>query len=362
MTEAAERTTGHAQRIALPRLRIPLWDEYRQAERFAGVLALVALGAVVPYVVAERMVVVQLCVGIAAALLGLCTWSARGGPAWALGLGMPLVMTLGAAALLHVTGGTCVASSALLALAPPVAMLWSGSERVAWGFHAVALAIALTLLLLGPSPSVPGAEPWITDSRAPWIVPLIATPSFFFARSWTRAHGAWQEEVLAAHAVVAASEARFKAYVENAHDVTAELDGRGRLLFVSSRREPEYALPVAELLGTAGADYLHPDDRSAARATFEKAAAKGRSVLSEPIRYRGSREGWRYLRVAVSPYKTRDGRLRFIAQARDETALVEAQAERDRLIAQLEAALAQSRALLSQRACPHCQVDEPAES
>jgi PAS domain S-box-containing protein len=332
-----------------PRPRIPLWDDYSQAERFAAILAMSALFAVIPYVLAQRMIVAGLCVALAAVLLAMCVWSARGGPAGTLGYGTPIAMTLAGLALLYVTGGTCVASATLLAFAPAVAVLWSGSKGAPWAFLAAALVGAAAAFALMPETPLSGAEPWIADTRAPWITPLLAIPLFFLARSWKHAHAAWQEEVIAAHAVVAASEARFKAYVENAHDVLAELDGRGRVLFVTAKREEHYALPVAELLGTAGGDYLHPDDLPAARVVFEKAAA-GRAAVSGPIRYRGRRDGWRYLRVAVSAYRTREHKLRFVVQARDETAHVEAQTERERLVAQLEAALAQSHA----RACPHC--------
>jgi PAS domain S-box-containing protein len=340
------------RRAPQSRLRFPLWDEYGQAQRFAGVLAFAALFAAVPYLLAERTLVGALCVALAAVLLVLCTWSARGGPNGALGVGTPLAMTIAALALLYVTGGTCVASAALLALVPAVAVLWGGSERIGWAFLASTLASTL-LLLAAPSEIVAGAEPWIADARAPWLIAPLALALFLLARSWASAHGAWRADVIATHSVVAASEARFKAYVENSHDVTAELDGRGRVLFITAKREGHYALPVAELLGTDGGDYLHPDDLPAARRAFEAAAA-GRASVSEPIRYRGSREGWRHLRVAVSSYRTQAGKLRFVLQARDETAAVEAQAARELRVAQLEAELVQREALLSQSACPRC--------
>jgi PAS domain S-box-containing protein len=336
------------------RLRLPLWDDYGQAERFAGILALAALFAAVPYLWAGRTLVAGLCSAVAAVLFALCLGSSRGESHGLLGIGTPLAMTIGALALLYVTAGTCVASAALLALVPAVALLWGGSERIGWLFLGSTLASSLLVLLLAPGEIVAGAEPWIADARAPWLIPPLALALFLLARSWAFAHGAWQADVIAAHSVLAASEARFKAYVENSHDVTAELDGRGRVLFITAKKEGQYALPVAELLGTKGGDYLHPDDLPAARRTFE-AAATGRASVSEPIRYRGSREGWRYLRVAVSSYRTHAGKLRFVLQARDETAALEALAARDLLVARLEVALARSEAaLLSQAGCPRC--------
>jgi PAS domain S-box-containing protein len=331
-------------------LRIPLWDDYGQAERFAGVLVLAALFAAVPYLVAGRMVVAQLCFAIATALLALCTGSARGGPRWLLGLGTPITMTVGGFALLWVTGGSCVASAAMLGLVPAVAVLWGGSERVGWVFLVATLAASFAVLLFAPEGVHLGAVPWIADARAPWLSGPLALGLFLLARSWADAHGAWQQELIAIHAVLAASEARFKAYVENAHDVTAEIDAQGRVLFVTGDKKGFYALPVAELLGTASGDYIHPGDRTAALQAFQS-AARGRAAVSEPVRYRGTRDGWRYLRFAVNSYRTREGKLRYVLQARDETDAALAEAERERRVAELEAALARSRALLSQCTC-----------
>jgi PAS domain S-box-containing protein len=326
------------RRAPQPRPRIPLWDGYGQAERFAGVLGLAALFFAATYLLAERMVVMEICVGLAATLFALCTWSARGGPSWVLGIGTPLAMTIGSLALLLATAGTCVASAGLLAAVPAVAVLWSGSEKLAWSFLGATFGSTVALVLLAPDHVLHGAEPWIADPRTPWLIAPLASALFLLARSWNAAHGAWQQEVLAAHAVVTASEARFKAYVENAHDVTAELDDHGRLLFITTRNQARFPRPVAELLGSDGGRYIHPDDLGTARRAFE-AAARGRATVSEPVRYRGASEGWRYLRVAVSSYRTHAGKLRFVLQARDETAVVEAQRARDQRVAELEAAL-----------------------
>jgi hypothetical protein len=89
LSEALQRTPAPRARG----LRIPLWDDIGQAERFAGLLALAALFATVPYLVAERMIVAEICVALATALIGLCTWSVRGGPRAAIAIGLPLSMT-----------------------------------------------------------------------------------------------------------------------------------------------------------------------------------------------------------------------------------------------------------------------------
>lgn len=337
-------------------LRIPLWDEHGQAERFAGVLAIATAVAAVPYLLAQRMVVAQLCLAIAAALIALCIASARIGRAFVLGMGTPIVMTLGAAALLAVTAGTCVASAALLALAPAVAALWGGSARAGWAFLVASCAISLAVAGFTPDGVVAGAEPWLADARAPWIVPPLAAALFALARSWAIAHGAWQDEVFASHAVLAASEARFRAYIEHAHDVTAELDARGKLLFITASQEAHYAAPVARLLGSRARDYVHPGDLAAVRSCFAE-AAQGRARVSPRIRYRSAREEWRWLRVAVSAYRTANGELRFLVQARDETAQQREQERLEQRVAELEQQLGRAAALLSPR--PSAREGEP---
>ena len=334
-------------------LRIPLWDDYGQAERFSGVLAVTALFAAASYLIIQQIAIAEICIALSTALIGLCLASDRGAPRWVLGQGAPAVMSLCALALLFATGGRCVASAALLALAPAIAVLW-GSANAGWAFLALAAVSSGFVLIFAPGGTHAGAEPWLADPRAPWLVPPLAAGLFMLARSWAKAHSDYREDVAASHAVLAASEARFKAYIENAHDVTAELDGRGRVLFIAAKQAEHYALPIADLLGTRSRDYVHPDDIAVARRAFE-AAARGRANVSPPIRYRGAKEGWRTLRVAVSAYRTNDGDLRFVVQARDETALQEAQAERDRLVAELEAALARIETLRGHHAiCASC--------
>ena len=347
MSEAARPATASRA------LHIPLWDEYGQAQRFAVVLALFALAAALPRALVGEGLVAAITFAFGAALLGLCLASDRGGPRWLLGAGTPACMSVAALVLLGVTGGNSLGAAAVLATAPAIALLW-GSERSGWLFLAIAAGGAALSIAFAPADPWPGAEPWIADRRSAWVVVPLAAGLLVLARSWQNAQGEWREDVVASHAVLAASEARFKAYVENAHDVTAELDGDGQILFVSASRDGQYSLPVADLLGTDAAKYLHPDDSKAGSRAFEK-AARGHPNVSEPIRYSGPRGGWRWLRVAVSAYRTSLGELRFVAQARDETALQEAQADRDRLVAELEQALARIETLRGRIAfCASC--------
>jgi PAS domain S-box-containing protein len=322
--------------------RIPLWDDHGQAERFAVLLAISAVAVAVPHVLFDRMVIAEICFGFAFVMLALCLARERGAPRWVLGVGTPSAMTLYALVLVFATGKGNLSAAALLAFAPAVGELW-GSPRTSWSFLALAVVGSLFALVFAGDGAIPNAEPSLADPRALWFVTPLALGGLWLARSWRKAQGDYSEEVAASHAVLAASAARFKAYVENAHDVTAELDACGRVLFISGSHEHHYALPVADLLGTPGGSYIHPDDLPAARECFAAAAA-GRPVLSPPLRYRWAGDGWRWLRVAVNTYHTADGSLRFVVHARDESALQEQNAARERRIAELEAALARAEA------------------
>jgi PAS domain S-box-containing protein len=325
--------------------RIPLWDEYGQAQRFAGIVGLLALGGAALRAFLGETLIAATCAAFGVGLLALCVASDRGASARALGLGVPVLMNAVACALLVLTGGRSFAAAALLAGAPAVAALW-GSFRAGWFCLIAACAVAGIVLRFVSPEAFPGNQPLLQVNHAAWLVAPAAVALLMLARSWKRSHTEWREEVAAAHAVLAASEARFRAYVENAHDVTAELSDRGEVLFVSAAQESRFAVPIRKMLGTLGGEYVHRDDYKAALACF-KTAATGKAVTSAPIRYRSPRGGWRWMRVAVNSYRTSAGELRFVVQVRDVTAEQELSAAREARIAELEQKLARVEALLS---------------
>jgi len=325
---------------------IPLWDEYGQAQRFAGIVGVLALGGAVLRAFLGEPLIAATCAAFGAGLLALCIASDRAGSARTLGHGAALLMNSAACSLLVLTGGRSFAAAALLAGAPAVAALW-GSLRAGWFFLIAACAVAGIVLRFVSPEAFPGNQPWLQVNHAAWLVAPAAVAFLMLARAWKRSHAEWRDEVAAAHAVLAASEARFRAYVENAHDVTAELSDRGEVLFVSAAQESRFAVPISKMLGTLGGDYVHRDDYKTALACF-KTAATGKPVTSGAIRYRSPRGGWRWMRVAVNSYRTAAGELRFVVQARDVSAEQELSIAREARIAELAEKLARAEALLSQ--------------
>jgi PAS domain S-box-containing protein len=332
-------------------LRVPHWDEYSQAQRFAAVMAILQWLSLGRSLLLDELELGALSALTGGVLLALCFTSDRRAETRILGLGTPLTLLVSGALTLGLTRGGGIAGAATLTLAPFSAKLWGAPRSGVW-FLSAAVLSAAAVIGFAPPAGAGALGSMVADPRAAWLVPPAASALLLLARSWRRDHARWHAEVAAAHAVLAASEARFKAYVENAYDVTVEFDQAGNVLFMTSRQEASFAAPVASLLGTKGADYLHPDDLPLVRSAFAK-AAKGRPNVSPPLRYRGAGEGWRSLRAAVSAYRTAQGELRFVLQARDETAQIEASAERERRIAALES----ERARLADDArapCPRC--------
>ncbi len=316
----------------------PRWRELGHAARFAGIFACLLLAAAARHGFAGRGLVAGIAAAAGAALLALGWWSERGGPAWTLREGMPAVLIAVAFALLMLTSGRSVPALILLSIAPAVAALTAGARNGA-AFLAAAVGCVLTVATFAP------ATPWIEPalflegtSRVALGVPA-ALALYAIAASWERSHASWEGEMRASQAVLQATVARFRAYIENSHDVLAELDERGRLLYVSPTQADFFSRPLGDLLGSHAGDHIHPDDLAAGARVFASVANGGRR-LSAPVRYRGADGSWRWLRVAASSYHNAAGQLRFVAQARDETALQLAQAERDRVVAELESALA----------------------
>ena len=74
-----------------------------------------------------------------------------------------------------------------------------------------------------------------------------------------------------------ASESRYRSLVENLKDVIFSLDPAGRIVYISPRIETLSGRPAADFLGRPFDDFLHPDDRHAAREAFARS-----TTITEP--------------------------------------------------------------------------------
>jgi two-component system cell cycle sensor histidine kinase/response regulator CckA len=91
-----------------------------------------------------------------------------------------------------------------------------------------------------------------------------------------------------------ASEARFRALVENSHDAVTLLDETGRVLYDSQSIVRVMGYTPAERLGLRIGFNVHPDDRAAVADRFAECLAHPDEILSMEYRFRHRDGSWRW--------------------------------------------------------------------
>jgi PAS domain S-box-containing protein len=124
-------------------------------------------------------------------------------------------------------------------------------------------------------------------------------------------------------------EARYRALFESTSDFAAELDGEGRVIFVSPGCEPILGYTPDEMVGTTPFALLHTDDVERLAASFlrraeERRPARGGSLFR--VRHRDG--SWRWLQGGGASYATPEGSTRVVCVCRDVTRQVVAETER----------------------------------
>jgi len=116
-----------------------------------------------------------------------------------------------------------------------------------------------------------------------------------------------------------ASEARFRAYVEQSTDVIFTLDARGTFQFVSPAWERHFGFPVQEVMGQPFTPFVHPEDIQPCLDYLQRILATGRPETSPPYRVRRADGSWRWLVANGSSMAAAGGETHFIGVARDIT-------------------------------------------
>ncbi|WP_255195290.1 PAS domain-containing protein [Halorarius litoreus] len=93
-------------------------------------------------------------------------------------------------------------------------------------------------------------------------------------------------------AAVSTERARFRALVEHAPSVIAELDGGGRFQFLSPSLEDVFGYRPDTLVGEVAFDYIHPADRERVVRTFEHGLEAPEELLTVEYRFRHADGHW----------------------------------------------------------------------
>ena len=133
-----------------------------------------------------------------------------------------------------------------------------------------------------------------------------------------------------------ASQERFRSFVENANDVVFALSPDGAFSYVSPKWEELLGHSPVAVVGQPIRDFMHPDDASLFGNAMSKARSSGAKISGFEYRMRHAGGGWRWHSTnGVFLPETPDRPAQFLGIARDVTPAKEAEAERDRLQAQL---------------------------
>lgn len=217
-------------------------------------------------------------------------------------------------------------------------------------------------------PPEPATEEWLaltqTGVRAFLAVPLHYgdTPIAVQVFERTRSAEGWTDDEVATlrsvaelfasamkrHSVESAlreSEARFRTIAEEATELIAEFDSKGRYRYVSPSYETLLGYPPESLLDTNAERLIHPDDNDGSRRKFSQAFAE-RVPSNSVHRLKHANGAWRWFENSGRAYRLSNGQRRFVSIGHDVTERVQAQQALERQLELERTAARLSRRLL----------------
>jgi len=163
-----------------------------------------------------------------------------------------------------------------------------------------------------------------------------------------------ERELEAAYGALSASEARFRALVENSYDLVSELDAKGYVTWVSAASEEAIGWSRAELVGRFALERVHPDDLDATTDALATVVERGRA-RQHAYRYQHKDGGWVWLETSAASYRDEQGELRILAVSRNVTEQRRHLQQREAALRQKEEALEHVRVLSGLLPiCTHC--------
>ncbi|MFK7895131.1 MAG: nitrogen regulation protein NR(II) [Myxococcota bacterium] len=266
---------------------------------------------------------------MAAAALVPCALSVafamrRGASIRALTQASAILFYVSAVAITWLTGALWPGGIYFLALVPAVSVVLLDREA---GLPWMLISLA-SFGVLAIWTGAPGFEPVISfteaeihagNFRIAVILSLvIGSIASFYAGLYKRTYDSWREEAR----TVQLAEARFRAISENAHDLIAELDGDGVIIYASPGYEEAIGRSPDRVVGHRLFDVVDPEDLDAALAYWQTLMEKG-VVRQRPLRFETGDRGIRWLEVTMRAYQSPEGERRIVAVSRDVTERLE---------------------------------------
>jgi PAS domain S-box-containing protein len=128
---------------------------------------------------------------------------------------------------------------------------------------------------------------------------------------------------------------RFRTFAENAHDVIAEVDPAGNVIYMNGRSREVLGLEPEECLGPVRFDLAHSADVEAQRDSFHK-ALESEHASTAVVRSQHTDGSWRWIEWHVRSFETAMGETHFVATGRDQTQRLQLEEERRNHAEQLE--------------------------
>jgi PAS domain S-box-containing protein len=129
-----------------------------------------------------------------------------------------------------------------------------------------------------------------------------------------------------AEAALRVSEERFRALVQNSHDIIVVLDAEGKRTFISPSAEQLLGYTADELVGRSPLDLVHPDDVPKLRRAIDACVAGATEVLVFELRFRHRDGTWRDFEAIGSNLLDEPGIDGIVFTSRDVTARKAAEA------------------------------------
>jgi PAS domain S-box-containing protein len=129
------------------------------------------------------------------------------------------------------------------------------------------------------------------------------------------------------------SETRHRLLIEATHDLIAEVDAEGRVVFVSPSCQEVLGLRPEGMIGTTPFSLLHPDDvEHLAELFIGRVHASHASGGGRTFRIRHRDGSWRWLEGTGINFETAEGETHVVAVTRDVTERIEAEHAQERLM------------------------------